>query len=156
MRRHPLRKKECSAIADEILASCGAEVDERNFEIVEGKGLKMLKNGEIFAFYVDEKPVLTVRGALRFMPSKKRVTVDMGAVGFITNGADVMSPGITDADPGIKKGDIVYILDEKNKKVISVGRALLDGEDISRGDRSSRRGKAVKNLHYAGDHIWNF
>jgi predicted RNA-binding protein (TIGR00451 family) len=74
----------------------------------------------------------------------------MGAIKFIVNGADVMSPGIVDADASIREGDIVWVRDVKNKKPIAVGIALKPGAEMPK-----TQGKAVKTLHYVGDEIWN-
>ncbi len=52
----------------------------------------------------DGKPFLTVRGLLKHQASKSFVIVDMGAVPFVTKGADVMAPGIVDVDCNIKIG----------------------------------------------------
>ena len=52
-----------------------------------------------------EKQFLTVRGLLKYNPKNRFVPVDMGAVKFVNNGADIMTPGIVDADRDIKKDD---------------------------------------------------
>lgn len=95
--------------------------------------------------------LLTLHGIMELSPSKKFVTVDMGAVKFLANGADVMSPGIVEADINIEKDDIVYVRDVKNKRPLCVGRALINGPDMI----SSDSGKAIKTLHFVGDEIWN-
>lgn len=82
----------------------------------------------------------------------KRITVDMGAIPFVCSGADVMRPGIKTIENGIAKGLAVAIVDEKYGKMVAVGVALFDSEEM----RKMARGKAVKNIHYAGDWIWNF
>ena len=74
----------------------------------------------------------------------------MGAVGFVTNGADVMSPGIVDADPQIQPGDLIWIADETHNKPLGVGEALLTGEEMI----ANTKGKAIKNIHYIGDALW--
>ena len=70
----------------------------------------------------------------------------------MVNGADVMAPGIVDADEDIKEGDVVFVVDENHKKPICVGIALMDGKSMKESDK----GRAIKNLHYVGDKIWNF
>jgi PUA domain protein len=79
----------------------------------------------------------------------KRVAVDMGAVPHVVNGADVMSPGIVSADPEIKAGDVVVVVDERHGKPLAIGLALLDGSAMR-----APKGKAVKNIHHVGDEIW--
>ncbi len=79
------------------------------------------------------------------------MTVDMGAVKFLANGADVMAPGVVDADPNVKVGMPVWVRDEKNKRALVIGVALMDaGEMIV-----ASGGKAVKTHHFVGDKIWN-
>ena len=79
-----------------------------------------------------------------------RVTVDMGAVKFLANGADVMAPGIVAADENIEAGDIVFVVDVMHKKPLSVGEALMDGKAMV----EEKKGKAIKTLHFVGDEIW--
>lgn len=81
----------------------------------------------------------------------KIVTVDMGAVKFVVNGADIMRPGITDCDSEIEKDESVVIVDENNKKPLAVGIALFSGVDLL----NEKSGKVIKNLHWVGDTIWN-
>ena len=38
-----------------------------------------------------------------------------------------MSPGITDADPNIKEGDLVIIIEETHGKPLATGRSLISG-----------------------------
>jgi len=63
-----------------------------------------------------------------------------------------MRPGITKIDENILKDDTVIIIDEKNKKALAVGIAL----DTSENMNNTKQGKAVKNIHWVGDKIWNF
>ena len=81
----------------------------------------------------------------------KTVVVDMGAVRFVTNGADIMSPGIVEADDTIVPGDLVVIVDVNNKKPLAIGESLITGPEMV----ESSKGKAIKSLHYVGDEIWN-
>ena len=104
----------------------------------------------IIAFEQDDQTYLTLRGVLLLKPAKGYVTVDMGAVKFLYNGADVMTPGILDADPGIQEGAPVWVRDEKNLKPLAVGKALMDGTRM----KVESSGKAIKTLHYISDPIW--
>jgi len=78
-----------------------------------------------------------------------RVTVDMGAVPHILNGADVMVPGIVTFGE-FEVGDIVYVDDVEKHRVFAVGQALMGSGEL----RETKRGKAVRTLHYAGDKLW--
>ncbi|MBD3205895.1 DUF1947 domain-containing protein [Candidatus Bathyarchaeota archaeon] len=77
------------------------------------------------------------------------VTVDMGAIRFVCNGADIMAPGITDLDD-FKESDIVVIRDNTHGKPLAIGEAIKSDDDIS----SLKKGRVVSNLHYVGDTIW--
>ena len=59
----------------------------------------VLVDGQPQVMLVDNKPFPTLKAALTMDLKSKYVVVDMGAVRFMANGADVMSPGIVDADP---------------------------------------------------------
>jgi PUA domain protein len=120
------------------------EEDVEVFELAEGK--LVAAQGEP-VLILREKPVpcLRVVGELGL----KEVVVDMGAVGPVCRGADVMAPGITRADPGIQPGELVVVTDERHARPLAVGEALVSGTEM-RG----RKGRAVKNLHHVGDKFW--
>ena len=77
------------------------------------------------------------------------MTVDMGAVKFVCNGAKVMRPGITNFD-SFKKGDIIVVKDQTHGKVLAVGVALEDSEVA----KAMAKGYVVENLHYITDKMW--
>lgn len=79
------------------------------------------------------------------------VTIDEGAEPHILNGADIMIPGIVDLN-SFREGDIIGVKSVKHGSYIAIGKALMDSERI----KELNRGKAVKNIHYAGDKIWRF
>lgn len=95
-------------------------------------------------------PVLTL--LLDNKVDLKSVIVDRGAIRYVTNGADVMRPGITKIDPLIKKGDIVRIADETHNRALAVGKALFDAHTIE----AKSTGKVIKNLHTIQDNVWKF
>ncbi|HYB59458.1 MAG TPA: RNA-binding protein [Candidatus Acidoferrales bacterium] len=111
----------------------------------------ILLNGVPVALCIDHAPFFTVRGAMELEPQRHLVTVDMGAVQFIRNGADVMSPGIIHADEDIRPQDFVVVIDERYKKPLGVGVALITGSEMIR----HTKGKAVRILHHVGDKIWH-
>ena len=95
-------------------------------------------------------PVLTL--LLNKQLDLKTVVVDMGAIRFVTNGADVMRPGITQIDPKIKKNDIIQIVDETHNRALAIGKAMFD----AKGMESKTSGKVIKNLHTIKDSVWKF
>ncbi len=150
-RRHFLKAE----AARKVLAALSSYDTEHTLrgtlEVVEAARFSLIAlNGTAIALYIDGKPFFTVRGALELKPRKHLVTVDMGAVKFIRNGADVMSPGIVAADESIEPSDPVVIIEERHKKPLGVGTALMSGVEMVQ----STKGKAVKMVHHVGDAIW--
>lgn len=105
-------------------------------------------DGRPLLMTVEDQPFFTVLGAIELAPAKRLVIVDAGAVRFVVNGADIMKPGIVSADPEIAVGDLVVVVEDRHKKPLAVGRALVAGTEM-KGE-----GKAVKSLHHVGDCIW--
>ncbi len=110
-----------------------------------------LIDGEPLLMQTDEKIIPTLKSVQNIENNEKNVTVDMGAINFVIKGADIMSPGIVDADKTISVGDTVIIVDETHKKPLAIGTSLITGEEMI----ENNKGKAIKNLHYVGDPIWN-
>jgi PUA domain protein len=153
--RRRLRRKEIENLADALENALGCKVFSIGDTVDTAEGGEydiILVDGAILGMMIEGTPFLTVRGLLKYEPSKRYVTVDMGAVSFVCNGADVMSPGIVEADPAIDEGDLVWIRDEKNMKPLAIGMALVKGTDMAGGGK----GKAVKSIHYVGDKLWTF
>lgn len=75
--------------------------------------------------------------------------VDDGAVKPLLNGADVMVPGIREHS-SFQRGDVVAVWRLDRKTPIVVGEALMSSEEID----EKGKGKAIKNVHRAGDGIW--
>jgi len=154
-KRHRLSRKEAKSLREQFFSSTGfyPVVSDDSIDIAEtDKYTVILSGDEIMGFFMDDRLFPTVRCLFRACPEKRYVTIDMGAVGFVAGGADVMAPGIVDADRTIKEGDIVWVRDERNKRPIAVGIALRSGDAML----TDRKGKAVKNVHHVGDDIWNF
>lgn len=112
----------------------------------------IIVDDDIDFMIIGDDTVLTLRGLLKYKPKEYFVVVDMGAVGFVVKGADIMTPGIVDADERIEKNDYVWVCDENHRKPLSVGIALISGEEM----KSKKTGKAIKNIHYIGDKLWKF
>ena len=141
------------AVVQTIREALGVEIASADdpLDSAEAGGWHLiLVDGKALVFLIDDRPFLTVRGLLAKKPEKRFVTVDMGAVKYVCNGADVMAPGIVDADRTIDSGDLVWIRDERNRQPLAVGKALLSGEEMIVGES----GKAVKTLHWVGDGLW--
>jgi len=84
-----------------------------------------------------------------YLDNLPKVEVDMGAIRFVCNGADVMAPGITEMGD-FTEGDLVVIRDMNHGKALAIGVANKSSVDIE----ASKKGKVIKNLHYVGDKLW--
>jgi PUA domain protein len=151
--RQRLRRKEVADYAASLEAAYGCSVfsPDANVDLAEaGPFQVLLVDAQAVALLHGGRPLLTVRGTLAYKPARRFVTVDMGAVKFVYNGADVMAPGIVEADPGIVAGDFVWVRDERNRQPLAVGEALMTG--VAMG--ASEKGKSVRSIHHVGDELW--
>jgi PUA domain protein len=152
--RHHLRSDAVSEVQASLADRLGVESTDGNYERVEFEDRDtrlVLVDGDPLVFYVEDDPFLTVRGANAFEPDRRVVTVDAGAVSFVSDGADVMRPGITAADSEIAAGDLVVVDEETHGKYLAVGRALVDGDDMS-----GPEGRVVESVHHVGDDLYEF
>ncbi len=154
-KRRRIRRKEARKLAEEIRDRWGdcPFSEENQVDLAESGEFQLIfSEGIIVGLIYDGMAFLTLRGILACNPTKGYATVDMGAVKFLYNGADVMAPGIVEADPEIKEGEPVWVREESHKRPLAVGIALLDGRTMV----ESKKGKAIKTLHHVGDKIWKF
>ncbi|MFD1598727.1 RNA-binding protein [Halobellus rarus] len=152
--RHHLRADEIGELEAAIESKTGVELDGDAYEMVELADEPfdvVLVDGEPDVVQYDDEAFLTVQGANRHEVTKGVVTVDAGAISFVSDGADVMRPGIVEADAGVSAGDLVTIAEETHGKVLAIGRALVDGEEMT-GDS----GKVVESVHHVGDDLFEF
>jgi PUA domain protein len=152
-KRKRMREKEIKALSKDLHDLFEVPVfDERDpVDIAESSDYNVIFVGQdILGLIYEGKPFLTIRGLLKYRPERRSVTVDMGAVPFVTNGADVMGPGITDADDNIAEGDLVWIKDIKNGAPLAIGMSLRSAADL----KSKAGGKAIKTIHFVGDKLW--
>lgn len=91
-------------------------------------------------------PHLTQHDLLNHFAS---VQVDMNAVKFVCNGANIMRPGITDFTT-FQESEIVLVKDQTHKKELAVCISLVD--DVN--GRKMERGIVLNNIHYIGDVYW--
>lgn len=152
-KRHRLRQKEILALAQMIDSALGTKSFSESdvVDMAEAPDFNIVfVNGKILAFTPGGTPFLTVRGLLKYGASKRFVTVDMGAVKYVYNGADVMGPGIVEADTGIKESDLVWVRDVNNRRPLAVGRSLIGSEAMVKKEK----GKAISSIHHVGDKLW--
>lgn len=153
MKKKTLRKSDIRHINDEIQNSFGIDSmfdKKETIEEITDEFKMIVKDSVALFFYSDEKLVPTLRLCLENDSVLKKITVDMGAVRFVTSGADIMRPGITNLEDDIEKDDFVMIVDENNKKPLAVAKTMFSGEEMNTMDT----GKVLKNIHFIGDKIW--
>jgi PUA-domain protein len=123
----------------------GVEVVEAEFGellLINGKP-KLFKTGDIVL------PTLTATEIIGLLP---KAVVDMGAIRFVCNGADVMAPGIVRYEGNFGKGDVIIVVDVTHGKTLALGETLLSSEEA----RATKQGAVIKSRHYVSDKIWNF
>lgn len=153
--RIQLRKNVKNNLVKEMILLFGKEAEKLENSVFEKITLDeytiILVDGKPLFFEIEGTLYPTVRGALEMELKKRLVVVDKGAVRFIYNGADIMSPGIVEADPEIKERELVIVVEEAHRKPLAVGRALMDGPTMV----EATSGKAVQSIIHVGDKIWN-
>ncbi len=117
------------------------------YEVEQGK--RLLAADETVAVQINDNIVPFLGGKAETLARFPSVTVDMGAIKFVCNGAKVMRPGITNFDT-FKKGDIVIVKDMTHGKALAAGVALEDSEAA----KAMAKGYVVDNLHYISDKMW--
>ena len=98
---------------DEIIIS-GSSIGIRRFDLISEKWILKLNS----------KGLSLLEGKF----SKKWVKVDDGAKEKIIQGANILIPGVIDADSNIQKGDYLVIVDENNR-VIAGGISRINESD---------------------------
>lgn len=130
-------------------------------EVSPKQKVEIVEDGKHRIMYVDDEallfefeglwlPLLRCLLSGRITVSYPKVAVDMGAIRFVANGADIMRPGIVFVEDGISPGSPVLVVDEKHGKTLAIGVSMLSSEEL----RASSGGKVVKNAHAAGDALW--
>jgi len=117
------------------------ETEFAEIYLVNGKPLLAKAGDNIF-------PTLVFKEFFALAPI---VVVDMGAVPYVCNGANVMAPGIVRFEGEFRKGDLVFVVDEKHGKPIAVGEIIYDGDAA----KKVKQGIVVRNIHFVGDKVWN-
>lgn len=148
-KKRAMKRKDAKRLGEEAKDVLGT-VDSKSFMqaeaedgttvyLLDGEALLARREGTLF-------PTL-IHPRLDDLPS---IVVDMGAIPYVCNGADVMAPGIVEVTGGFSEGELVVIRDVTHGKALSVGVSLASSEEM----REMRKGKAIRNLHHVGDKIW--
>lgn len=148
-RRRVMRRKDAIRLKEEAEALLGAlesktliqaETEDGTVVYLLDGVIRLVRKGDVLF------PTLT-NPVVERLPS---VVVDMGAIPYVCDGADVMAPGIVEVKGEFDEGALVAVRDIRHGKALAIGLSLTTSE----GMRGTKKGKAVKNLHYVGDRLW--
>jgi len=155
-RRYPLKSKEAKQIIAQASEKLKIDLEEKYgskalVEIVEAEsGELLLIEGKPLLFRAGDAVFPTLM-ATELLVGTPKAIVDMGAVRFVCNGADVMAPGIVRYEGNFCKGDLIRIVDVKHGKPLALGEVLYTSEEV----KTIKQGPVVKTKHYVSDKIWN-
>ena len=155
-KRHAVRKGEAAELMQRLEAELGPDAAlfaADRIEVAE-------TGGPLRLYLLDKRPLLferdgvlfpTIQGAMNRPFAARRVTVDMGAVRYVVNGADIMRPGIVEVSDDLVAGRPALVVEERHTKPLAVCIARLDADAL----RAETAGKVCKNIHHVGDEIWS-
>lgn len=146
-KRKSLKRKMAKKLVEELSSVFGEIIAERA-ESAELEGVTVYLLDDVVEFVRDGDTLYPYLGG-NHVDELPNVIVDMGAIPYVCNGADIMAPGITEMEP-FDVGDLVVMRDVTHGKALAIGKALKSSSDIE----ASRKGKVIENLHYVGDGLW--
>jgi PUA-domain protein len=156
-KRHLLKKREQKTEIEKIENDLGSAIrldmkSQLESGILDDGSRILLLNGDIVFYELDGRFIPTLRAILGSIVHIPQVSVDMGAVKFVVNGADIMRPGVTHVDEEVRKDGIVAVVDERHGKPLAVGISIFSAADL----RAATSGKVVKSVHHINDELWDF
>ena len=146
-KRKSLKRKTAKKLVEE-LSSVFGEIEAERVESAELEGVTVYLLDDVVEFVRDDEALYPFLGGSH-VDGLPKVIVDMGAIPYVCNGADIMAQGITDMDP-FEVGDLIVVRDVTHGKALAIGKALKSSSDIE----ASRKGKVIESLHYVGDGLW--
>lgn len=151
MRVNVISKTETSKLVDVLRSSWPSESIPRikTLKVYEAGKNKYLLTAEKFIAAKVENNYVPFVGDNDLLQHFPFITVDMKAVKFVCNGANIMRPGITTFQ-FFNQGSVVVIKDQTHLKPLSVGIALESSEEAAKKDK----GCIINNIHYVGDSLW--
>jgi PUA-domain protein len=155
-RRYTLKSKESKQILTQASEKLKLNLEEMfgaksAVEVVEADfGELLLLDGKPVLFKVADM-VLPTLAAGEIIAKLPKAVVDMGAVRFVCNGADVMAPGIVRYEGTFGKGDLIVVVDVKYGKPLALGETLLTSDEA----KATKHGPVIKSRHYVSDKVWN-
>jgi PUA-domain protein len=155
-RRYALKSKESKQILTQASEKLKINLEsmfgsKANLDVVEADfGDLLLIDGKPVLFKIGETVLPTLSSA-EIVAKLPKAIVDMGAVRFVCNGADVMAPGIRRYEGNFTKGDVIVVVDEKHGKTLAIGEVLYSIEEA----KAIKKGPVIRSKHYVSDKVWN-
>jgi PUA domain protein len=119
------------------------------YSVLIRRDVELVYSGDGIPLIVEvDEHIIPFIGSIDLFSGFKKAYVDSGAVRPITNGADVMAPGIRGGD--FETGDYVVVLLESLNAPLAIGKSLVSFSGLG------GHGKAIENIHYKGDRIWRY
>jgi PUA-domain protein len=157
MRKYSLKNKDARKLIKDFIEFYKVEDPDEYFAKSRNK-VDCIDIDESRIYFIDERPYLlkTEKGLFptlifkEFLAKLPHVIVDIGAIGHICNGADVMAPGIREINGDFKQSSTIVVKEEKYNKSIALGLSIYDVQDL----KSIKKGRVIENIHYVGDMFW--
>ena len=152
--RYRLKAREVKEVLEKVSVTLG-NIDRKPFMrgmevtkltpqnelfLIDGKPIFIDINGEVF-------PTLLNKEIIEKLPT---LTVNMGAVPHICNGANLMAPGIVKITGEFQAGAVAVVVDQKYSKPIALVKTLYNSHELS----GKKKGKVARNIHYVSDRFW--
>jgi PUA-domain protein len=156
-KRNFLKDKEAKSILNQAKEKLKSNIEQ----ILKNKAsVELIKTEFAEIYLINDKPLFAKTGEDLFptlifneyFALAPKAIVDMGAVPYVCKGANVMKPGIRRFEGEFKKGDFIFVIDEKHGKPLAVGEILYDKDEAEK----ATQGAVIRNVHFVGDRIWNF
>ncbi len=157
-KRHDMKSQQIKALKKKVEEELGKEfsslLEGTRYEICTtdtGTNLILVDGAPVFLEKKTLFPTLKAFLNIDCRTLERHATVDMGAVPYVTNGADIMRPGVTDINESVEPGDFLVVTEERHGRPLAIGEALYSGRNI----KKMEQGKVIVNVHYVGDKMWN-
>ncbi len=154
--RYALKTKEAKQILTEATQKLKLNLEnlygpKTNVEVIQSETATLYLIQGKPALIKTENTILPTLTATEILQQLPKAIVDMGAVRFVCNGADIMAPGIVRYEGEFNKGDLILITDIKHGKPLALGETLLSSAEA----RNTKQGPTIKSKHYVSDKLWD-
>jgi PUA domain protein len=155
LKRQVASKRDSRDYIERVQSNSGLKLDvsrSSQVEVIEPEpGLRFLVIDGTYTFVEKEGELVPYVGSQQTLALLPSAFIDDGAIKYILKGADVMRPGIVKYDQWGQKDALVAVRDEKKQRGLAVGRAAVSSAEMA----GMGKGITIKNLHHAGDRLWD-